>query len=81
MIEYWANNCEAYLANLPFNPKKKTHTQNQWRKSGQLRKPHQCAAKCGTQYESENHAMLQHMDNCNHNAVLMSSAKLTRTSQ
>ena len=59
-----------------FNPKAKTHTRNQWRKSGLLRQPFQCA-KCGTQYDSENFDdYLQHMKNCNHNPVLFTSAKL-----
>ena len=59
----------------PFNLKAKRHTQNRWRKSEQLLKPHQCAM-CGTQYESINHAMLQNMENCNHTVVLLSSAQL-----
>ena len=62
---------------IPFNPNAKQHTRNQWRKSGQLLKPlHQCA-KCGRQYESENHAYLHHMENCKHPTdVIMTSALL-----
>ena len=63
--------CEA----IPFNPKAKTHTRNQWKKSGLLRQPYQCA-KCGTQYEGENFDYLQHMENCNHNPFFFTSAQL-----
>jgi hypothetical protein len=68
----------------PWNPKTKTHTQNQWAQSRQLLKPHQYAT-CGKQYEVENYDHLQHMENCNHNAVLMSTyysqTNITRTSR
>ena len=57
----------------PFNPNAKYQSQYQWKKSGQLRQPHQCA-KCGLQYESENHAYLHHMENCKHPTVLFTSA-------
>lgn len=57
-------NRQASIEAIPFNPKAKTHTRNQWRKSGLLRQPYQCA-KCGKQYEGESFDYLQHMENCN----------------
>ena len=86
-IEYYSDpkNCEALSETMKawwadreamFNPNAKYHTRNQWRKSGQLLKPHQCA-KCGTQYDTENHAYLHHMENCKHPTdVIMTSALL-----
>ena len=43
--EYWSDpkNRQAKSEAIPFNPKEKTHTRNQWRKSGLLRQPYQCA--------------------------------------
>ena len=86
-IEYYSDpkNCEALSETMKawwadreamFNPNAKYHTRNQLRKSGQLLKPHQCA-KCGTQYDTENHAYLHHMENCKHPTdVIMTSALL-----
>ena len=54
--EYWSD-CEAKGEAIPFNPKAKTHTQNQWRKSRLLRQPYQCAK----------------WEDCNHNPVLFTS--------
>ena len=81
MIEYCSNpkdrqaKSEAISEVHPFNPNAKTHSRNQWGKSGLLRQPYQCA-KCGTQYGGKNFDYLQHMENCNHNPVLFTSAQL-----
>ena len=61
--------------NIPFKPNAKTHTRNEWSKSGLLRQPYQCA-KCGTQFKGENCACLQHMENCNHTTTMFTSAQL-----
>ena len=68
------------LSDLPsgfYSNKRQTKklTRNQWKQSGILRQPHQCA-KCGHQYESENFAYLHHVKNCNHNPCLLTSAQL-----
>ena len=77
MSEYYSDpkNRQAKSEGMRYR-KAKTHTRNRWRKSEQLLKPFQCA-KCGTQYDTENHAYLHDMENCKHPTdVIMTSALL-----